>query len=346
MSMKRRRSLLGIVSLTVTAVAWPCAIASAEDSLFANDEILEIAISGPLRDLTKKNTAPAKATGHLQLADGTEIPMMFSKYGDSRLEVCDLPLFKIEIDQAGARGTPFQSHPTVRLVTPCHHGSDWDKYTLLEYLAYRSYAVLAEPALRVRLVSTRFLDSERPAFKEKGLSFFIEDIEDAAERYGMKWLDIKSQPISGLNLSQLALLGLFQYMVGNTDWSVVAGGEGERCCHNMAVLGSEDEPLKTLLPFDFDFSGLVAAPYATPNQKLPIHRVTQRWYRGFCASNTYLPATVDLLNEKRHEIERLFTDDRLPQPKARKRALKYIEASYGTINDPQRFDRRIIQQCR
>lgn len=320
--------------------------ASAEEPLFGPDRVLEITIRGPLNKLARSTEPSTEFAGRFELGDGTTIPIVFSKYGVSRLEECALPLFKFEINEEHARGTPFEGHRTVRLVTPCHPGSAWDRYILLEYLAYRCYTVIAEPALRARLASARFLDSDRPAFEDTGLSFFVEDIEAAAERYGMEWLDFEAQPVVGFDPPQLALLTLFQYMVGNTDWSVVAGAEGERCCHNMAVLGSEGERLKTLLPFDFDYSGLVNAPYARPNQRLPIHRVTQRWYRGFCASNEFVPAALDIFNKKRPELERLFKDDELPDPKARKRAWKYIDEFYKTINNPTQVEKRILSTCR
>jgi hypothetical protein len=320
--------------------------ASAEESLFATDQVLEITIRGPLRELARSTEPSTGFAGRFELGDGTKIPMVFSKYGVSRLEECALPLLKIEIDEEHARGNPFEGHRTVRLVTPCHPSSAWDRYTLLEYLAYRCYAVITEPALRARLASVRFLDSERPAFEDTRLSFFLEDIEAAAERHGLEWFDIESQSVDGLDPSELAVLALFQYMVGNTDWSVVASAEGERCCHNVAVFGSDGERFNTLVPFDFDSSGLVNAPYATPNQKLPIHRVTQRWYRGFCASNELVPAAFEIFNEKRPELEWIFRDDRLPDPKARKRAWKYIEAFYETINDPKQAERRILSSCR
>jgi hypothetical protein len=181
---------------------------------------------------------------------------------------------------------------------------------------------------------------------DTGLSFFVEDIGAAAARAGMEWLDIESQPPEDLDRSQLALFSLFQFMVGNTDWSVVAASEGERCCHNVAVLGAAGKDIKTLLPFDFDHSGLVNAPYASPQIHLPIRRVTQRLYRGFCWCSDFLPAAIAVFNEKRPEIERLFSDERLPDPKARKRAWKYINEFYETINDPKKVQRHLLGRCR
>jgi hypothetical protein len=345
-STKSRHIFLGAAILTVTALVWPSANAVAEDSLFSTDEILEITIHGPLKNLTRSKHHSTGVTGRLELKGGPAIPVTISGYGVSRLEECDLPLFKIEIDEADARGTPFEGQPIVRLVTPCHQGSTWDRFVLFEYLAYRSYAILAEPALRARLVATRFFDSDRPAFQASGLSFFIEDITAAADRHDTQWLDIEEQTIEGLDPERLALLGLFQFMVANTDWSVVAAEEGKRCCHNVAILGAEDNHQNWPLPYDFDHAGLVNAPYATPSWQLPIKRVTQRLYRGFCVSNELLPAAIGIFNEKRPELERLFANNELPDRKTRKRAWKYIDIFFETINDPRRLENQIYDRCR
>ena len=153
--MRRRSTLIGVVLSSATTL-FPLSPVSAEGSLFSTDEILEITIRGPLKRLARSETPGTVVPGHIELGDGTKIQMVFSKYGYSRLEECGPPLLKIQPDEMQARGTPFEGFRVVRMVTPCHHGPSWDKYILLEYLAYRSYAVIAEPFLRVRLAADNF----------------------------------------------------------------------------------------------------------------------------------------------------------------------------------------------
>ena len=79
----------------------------------------------------------------------------------------------------------------------------------------------------------------------------------------------------------LALLDVFQYLIGNTDWSAFAGPRGEDCCHNVVPYVRADG---TFVPvaYDFDASGIVNPPHAAPDQRLPIRNVRQRLYRGRC----------------------------------------------------------------
>jgi hypothetical protein len=335
-----------IASLVVTTVVWGASVEAGE-SLFASDEIFDLTVRVPLMKLMRLAGDAPDVTGSLELADGTLIPMTCNKYGISRLRECQLASLAMTVTEEDAFGTPFEGQRTLRLVTPCRLGGDFDKYTMLEYLVYRSYAVIAEPALRVRLARVRFQDRSKPGKDDARYAFFIEDIGEAAARGGGTWLDIQSQRISDLDAMQVTVMTLFQYMVGNTDWSAVKGRPDDRCCHNVAVFGEEGNHLNTVVPFDFDQTGLVNPPYAAPpDPSLGIKRVIDRRYRGLCEHNHKLPAAITLFNEKRPELEALFRCDNLPYSKSRERALKYIGDFYDTINDPRKLEKKILSTCR
>jgi hypothetical protein len=80
-------------------------------------------------------------------------------------------------------------------------------------------------------------------------------------------------------------LALFQYMIGNTDWSIAR----ER--NTMLV---EIDGRQMPVPYDFDMSGLVNAGYAGPAPGLPIDEVRERYFLGYCQPGT--------------DWERLFAD--------------------------------------
>ena len=61
-------------------------------------------------------------------------------------------------------------------------------------------------------------------------------------------------------------------------------------------------------PYDFDFAGMVNAPYAEPNPKLGISSVRVHYYRGRCNNNELLPGTVAYIHEHEAEIRELIRD--------------------------------------
>jgi hypothetical protein len=336
-----------IALLHVAAIGALAVPVEAGESLFASDEIFDLTVTVPLSRLKRQEPVISGVNGTLELDDGTSMPVTCKKYGISRLRECQLASLVFTVEASDVRDTAFEGLQTLRLVTPCRLRGDHDQYTLLEYLVYRAYAVITEPALRVRLVRARFHDSEKRAKEETGFSFFIEDIGHAASRSGRAWLDIQSQQTSDLDAAQLTVMTLFQYMVGNTDWSAIRGRPDDRCCHNVAVFGEEGVDLNTVVPFDFDQTGLVSPPYAAmPDPSLGIRHVTDRKYRGLCEHNRELPAAIVLFNERRPELEALFNDEGLPYPKIRAQRWKYIEGFYDTINDPRKLDKRVVSDCR
>ena len=341
----QRAHALGVLLLVAAIMTWGVPLRAGE-SLFASDDVFDLTLHAPLTKLTRQSEGGPDVAGRLELSDGTSIPMICNKYGISRLRECQLASLEFTVEANDVRGTPFEGRRTLRLVTPCKIQGSFDRYTVLEYLVYRSYAEITETALQVRLVRVDFRDSGKPARNETGYAFFVEDIGQAAKRNGQVWLDIRSQQIADLDAEQLTLMVLFQYMVGNTDWSALRGRPADRCCHNVAILGGDGVNLNTVLPFDFDQAGMVNAPYAVPAASLDIRSVTERLYRGFCVHNHELAAAIAVFNDRRSELKALFSRADLPYPQARKRALKYIDGFYDTINDPRKLKSKIIHNCR
>jgi hypothetical protein len=341
-----RASTLGVTVLLAVCVTWSATV-GAEGPLFADDSVFDLAISAPLTRLMRQAADAADVSGRMELADGTSVPISLNKYGISRLRECDLASLHITVAADDVAGTVFEGREILRLVTPCRLRGAFDKYTMLEYLVYRSYGLIADSALRVRLVNVNFQNDEKAGRGQTGHAFFIEDIGRAAARRGLEWLDIQSQPSSVLDPEQLTLMTLFQYMVGNTDWSAFKGRPDHRCCHNVAVFGRDGVDFNTVVPFDFDQTGLVNPPYAAPpDPSLGIRRVTQRRFRGLCEYNDQIAGAIAVFNQIRPELEGLFGRGDLPYPKDRERARKYLEGFYDIINDPRKLERNILSDCR
>ncbi len=334
------------ITILAAAVNSSEAGASMDGPLFAADDVLSITLTGPLARSARIAPPAEAAAGLIELEDGTAFPVRFTRYGLNRRLNCTFLPFAITLAAEHTRGTPFEGILRLRLVAPCHLSPAYERYVLLEYLVYASYGIVARPGLRVRLVRCLFRDSDRPASEETVLAFFLEDLGEDARRLDLEWLDIATPDTERIDSEQLAVLALFQFMVGNTDWSAMAAAPGERCCHNVAILGRESARYDDLVPFDFDQTGIVDAPYAEPDQSLKIRQVTDRLYRGFCWHNAELPEAVRILNEKRIDLKELYDRDDLPLARVRKQAWRYLDSSYDILNDPKKFSRHILQSCR
>jgi hypothetical protein len=129
-------------------------------------------------------------------------------------------------------------------------------------------------------------------------------------------------------------------MIGNTDWSVPG-------LHNMKLLKTTDvsRPRPIPVTYDFDYCGLVDAPYAIPGTHVDIESVTERAYMGYCLPDEFMDKAFDLFIEKEAEVMAVVREFSLMTDKSKKKPLSYLEEFYDIIKDPKRRNSRIIKSC-
>jgi hypothetical protein len=240
----------------------------------------------------------------------------------------------------GTKGTIFARQERLKLVTPCWSGRDeYEQYILAEYLLYRVYNLLTPLSFRARLLHITYEDTTaKPLSPVSTHAFFLEENDAMAARNGGKILKAKGATREDLDARQADLVALFEYLIGNTDWSVPA-------LHNIHLVQTYDGKVYPV-PYDFDFSGAVDTPYSTPDSALPIKSVRQRLFRGYCISPADAAPVVALFNERRAAIYALY--DSLPalDRKVAERTRRYFDQFYKTINDEGRLKGEVAQACR
>ena len=174
-------------------------------------------------------------------------------------------------------------------------------------------------------------------------AFFIEEDWEVAARHGMEVIEQQQLSIEQLDEDHVALLSVFQFMIGNTDWSAIRAAEGEPCCHNGNVIGSDQ--IKIVLPYDFDQAGLISTDYARPNSSLGIRTVRQRLYRGFCATNEATERAIDRIIAVRSSLEDVIISSEASES-TRERALEYLHESLDILATPASRSDRILEKCR
>ena len=269
------------------ALSGQAAAQDKEAPLFAEDAPLEVTISGPIRSIARsaeRSTDPELA---MLEARGESHEIELSARGVSRRnrDTCRFPPLNVRFVEKPENDTLFDMQRRLKLVTHCRDGDRYEQFVLREYAAYRLFNVITPKSLQVRLLRVSYVDDGELVDEKYG--FFIEDIDDAAKRNGGVELDVESVPSRTFDHDDAARYSLFQYMIGNLDWAMTAGPDGNDCCHNSKILGASQEARESLtpVPYDFDFSGLVDTPYSTPPESIPVRNVTQRYYRGFCRHN-------------------------------------------------------------
>ncbi len=339
------RALVCIAALATAASS----ARAAEPRLFGSDEPITIeleAVWDPIRfdDAPQPRSYPATLT--IPAASGeVRMPIQIEPSGRSRRlqDICDLPPLRLDLPKKERKGTLFRGIGEFKLVTHCKNSGRYEEYLLLEYLVYRSYRVLTEESHRVRLVHVRYREPGRAKPRWERLAFAIEDASDLAKRVGA--VRVAESRIDGAQLEAAAAsrAEMFFYMIGMTDFSLIAR-DGGPCCHNARALRRPNGALFPV-PYDFDQTGVVNPEYAQPNERMEIRSVTQRRFRGQCRPPEQTAASLALLREKRGAIRALFESQPGLPPARVRRALAFLDGFYQWAEDPKRVAKTLTADC-
>jgi hypothetical protein len=252
--------------------------------LFDDDSVIEIRLSGPLGTVARhKKDVEREEYAFVLTVGNAEIPVNVRVRGKSRTSACLFPPLRLNFSPDAAAESVFAGQNKLKLVTHCKSDShQFENNTLEEYTAYRIFNLISDAGYRVRLLRVQYADSDsklrnldRPYY-----GFLIESNSELASRIDATVARVKGVPYSRLNDGQTARLFVFQYLIGNFDWSFVTAEADDTCCHNVDLVEIDDELYP--IPYDFDLAGLVNASYAKVPDELRTRRVTQRVYRGYC----------------------------------------------------------------
>lgn len=339
--------MITMIAALIAAAAAPAA-AAPSTPLFASDAPIQFTIQGPIGNLVRnseRSQVPIAATLALAGSDETH-PIRLTPRGITRLrkETCGFPPLRVEFGQPPAAASLFAGQRRLKLVTHCRPAASFQQHLLLEYSAYRIFNIISPISYRARLATVNYVEPNGRNMTTR-YGFFIEDTDDVARRNGLKEAMVGDRiPSAQLDPRQSARLALFQYMIGNLDWSMRAGPPGEGCCHNSRLLAGAS-PLKVPVPYDFDYSGLVDAPYAVPPDKFDIGSVRKRVYQGYCRHNGQAVAAAAEFRAARPLIEATFGQIPGMEPKTRKGALDYLARFYDDIATDAALQSRVLKGC-
>jgi len=326
-----------ILATTALASCAASAVAAAPPTpLFASDAPIHVTIQGPMASLASNRAETARPA--TMTVDGVAYPIALTPRGITRKtsDICDFPPLRVELTRAAPAGSLFDHQRKLKLVTHCKRSADFQQKVLLEYSAYRLYNLMTPLSFRARLANIDYLDdSGRPYVSRVG--FFLEDFSDVAKRNAMSVAHMGAMvPLSQIDALGGGRFAVFEYMISNYDWSMRAGPQGDECCHNGRLLNGPGS-LLTPVPYDFDYSGLVDAPYSDPPEGFPIDNVRQRNYRGYCAHLAQARAFAAQISPRRAEFLGLFTTIPGLAPREQTRAANYLQGFFADVDSGKIF---------
>ena len=249
---------------------------------------------------------------------------------------CRMPPLFVSFDAATATMTPFEGQPFLPLTSPCGDGAAHEQYVLKEYLAYRIHNRVADVSLRVRLARVTYrLGGTRPREVTR-YAFFTENFTTLAARSDAA-VATGEPDLNEFDARELANLELFEYLIGNTDWSVVAR-------HNVVVLSTARG--LTAVPYDFDFAGVVDAAYAVPPPQLRIASVRQRVFRGYCRPGFDWLDLLAEFEQHRAAVETLVNEVPALSSSSKKNVRRYLAQFFAATSSAKLPPRAGLRRAR
>ena len=314
--------------------------ALADAGLFDEDEILQISLSGKMKDLLKdKSEKPQDYPLVLSYGndDTNTLPVNVKTRGNFRrlLGNCAyLPLMIKFSPSSELDKSIFREQIKLKLVMPCAN----ERYLIREWLAYKLYNLINPKSFRVRLVKVRLIPEKEKGKINEVFGFLLEEEKQLGRRLDLVRVKQIVLP-KAVERENYLKMTLFEYLIGNTDWSV-------KYRQNIKIFYDNKLASNIAIPYDFDFSGLVGSPYAKPPAALELASTRDRRYRGFCIEDMkQYEAVLAEYESLKPEIYNLFRSCEYLEERDLKLIEKFIDGFYKNINNAKRIERDLLYPC-
>lgn len=313
--------------------------------MFGLDEPLYLTLKFDVKSFRKTRSDekyhPAEMTCQVSDSFHVKNSVRVKARGIYRRDNCLMPPFWLNIRYSGIENEELMGIRRMKMVTRCRNTKQYADYVLREYLVYKIYNLVTPYSYRVRLINLNLVDTGKENQESQCWAFLIEP--DAMMANRLRGQLIKSDELSmrTVNREVMDRLAMFQYMIGNADYSVTGR-------HNLKIMAMASPGPRGFVPvpYDFDYTGIVNAHYALPGESLGIKSVKERYFLGPCRTRSFYLEAISELESVRDEIEALIWSFDYLDEDSRFDMIGYIESFFNTAQSERFIERNITTTCR
>lgn len=311
-------------------------------NLFESEEIIELTLQCDLKSVLKdrgEDSQYHEATLHYIDNQNTfDIPIKVKSRGHFRKirSNCQYPPLYLNFAKSTTpENSIFQGQDKIKLVTPCRR----DQFVVNEYLVYKLYNLITSKSFRARLVKVIYHDNVKNKSTDPYYGIILEEEDQMAKRNNSNVVEIERLKPEGTRKEDFLQMAAFQYMIGNTDWSI-------QYLQNIVLIADDSTSSPSTVPYDFDHAGIVRAPYANPAPELKMSSTQERRYRGYCMSEMdQLNKVFKKFYELKDDFYMVYEDNPLLNDGYVKQTLKFLDQFYETISDPKKVQKEFSYPC-
>ena len=311
--------------------------------LFRSQEPITVTITVDLKKLVRmkdRQMAPLPARMIYDAgAQGVDTMLIsVGTRGNFRLKSCDFPPIRLYFSAPEVKHTVFEHQKDLKLVTRCKNNPEYEQYILQEEPIYRIYNLFTPISLRTRLIKVTYADTLKKEPSITSWAFLVENDKDMARRNNGKMFVAKRAVFEDVETPHLRIIGLLQYLIANTDWSLGA-------LHNVKLMRAADNITVYPMAYDFDWSGVINPRYAFPDPQLPIRAVRDRLYRGPCMTKEEFVALAGEFTKRKDTIYALYDNQKDLSPANIAQTKKYYDEFFKTIGNMRSAEGDILERC-
>jgi hypothetical protein len=303
---------------------------------------LTVVIETDVRKLQRDRNPDLWLPGEIELRKGTKTVLKqaveVQARGNARRKICAFPPVKIRFADALGMPDSLKGAEVVKIVSACNDEEQSEHLVLKEYLMYQLYQTLTEESFRTKLAVIQFREKGRRQIYASSYGFFLENEATLAKRLNGNMYRPSVMSPKGIDSLTMDRVCLFEFMIGNTDWSVYN-------LHNIRALLQNATRKVVAIPYDFDYAGAVDAPYAVPQKGLYIKTVQDRHYFGLCRDKVFAEKTFNVFLQKKAAL--LATVDNFEPLSTfeRKKVRSYLNSFFDVLANPKQTRVQILEHC-
>lgn len=325
--MHTQRNTYQFLSVFVALLACVCQALGqdAENTLFRHlqsQESPHLIISTDFESLFEKENEELDATLAVK-GDDRVWDIKIEARGKYRRRVCPFPPLRLNFKKGDLKEAGFKPYDKIKLVTHCSEEDISLETIYEEYLAYQIYNCITDESFQADLVQMTYQDTEGEFDPIESWGIILEPNDELADRLGGKLYDKYNLPEDSLVAENYLHTALFQFMIGNHDWSL-------EMYKNIKCLYLPEKGRYLIIPYDFDYTGFVHPDYYQPEVMHGIQNTRDRLYLGKYF-NDELPQVIQDFWEDRNEIRNICKSLKELPGGARSRALTYINNFFRAI---------------
>lgn len=332
--------------LNLFAIFFICNVFAQEPKkLFQSDTVLKLTIklhvNEVINDLEEREYHEATLSYLDDKQEQSTHQIKLKVRGNNRADVrtCNFPPLEVNFKKNTTKNSVFEKQNKLKLVTHCKDTQEFSDYVREEYIIYKMYEIITPISFKVRMCEVTYIDLDNKKKPITQTGFLIERIKDVAKRNDMVVFKDSIAHQDVCNKTEIDKLTIFQYLIGNLDWSVPMR-------HNIKILAPEKRGFPVAVPYDFDHAGLVYTSYANPPEGSGITSVRSRVFRGLCRFNNGYYKTIDLYQKLKPDLFSLVQNDPYLSDRSKKSVEKYMESFYDILDNPKKVEQKISTVCR